>query len=183
MSLNQSIITEVLNELKNGKLRRCLDMGFTHEDLVALKNPEILTLLVNTSVPWSRIIVNPPLLRGLINSSGSLLQEAFLINRMLRLCASSKMICEVFGLTQREVAFRRSLLGMEKRQGRWTELTEEQENELWRYWLTLIDKYHFDVHNEHDLAKSCMWLAEEKNLTMAQLWMAIQKWVKEGLHS
>jgi len=183
MSLNQAIITQVLFDLRNGKLRRCLDMGFTMEDLVALKKPEILTLLVNTSVPRCNITVNQPVLKGLLNSSDEALQEVILIDRMLNLSASSKMICEVFGLTQREVAFRRSLLGMEKRQGRWSELTEAQENELWRYWLTLIDKYRFDVHNERDLAKSCMWLAEEKQLTMAQLWMAIQKWVKEGLYS
>jgi len=183
MSLNQAVITEVLHDLKNGKLRRCLEMGFTAEDLTALKKPEILTLLVNTPVPWCRVCVNPAVLKGLLSSSEEALQEALLIDRMLCLSASSKMICEVFGLTQREVAFRRSLLGMEKRQGRWTELTDDQENELWRYWLTLIDKYQFDVHNERDLAKSCMWLAEERELTMAQMWMAIQKWVKEGLHS
>lgn len=183
MSLNQSIITDILHDLKNGKLRRCLSLGFTIEDLVDLKKPEIRTILVNTSVPWCKIIINHDVLRALINSADEALQEALLIDRMLGLSASSKMICEVFALTQREVAFRRSLLGLEKRQGRWTELTDEQENELWRYWLTLVDKYQLNVHDERDKAKSCMWLAEEKNLTMAQLWMAIEKWVKEGLHS
>lgn len=183
MSLNQSIITQVLHDLKNGRLRRCLDMGFTMEDLVALKKPEILTLLVNTSVPWCKVTVNQEVLTRLLNSSEEALQEVMLIDRMLSLYASSKMICEVFGLTQREVAFRRSLLGMEKRQGRWMELSDEQQNELWRYWLTLIDQYHLNVEDAKDLAKSCMWLAQEKQLTMAQLWMAIEKWVKEGLHS
>ena len=183
MSLNQSIIAQVLHDLKDGKLRRCLDMGFTKEDLVALKKPEILSLLVNTSVPWCKIIVNQTVLQRLLSAAGETLQEVVLIDRMLALSASSKMICEVFALDQREVALRRSLLGLEKRQGRWTELSDEQENELWRYWLTLVDKYQLDVHDEKDLAKSCMWLAEEKELTMAQLWMAIEKWVKDGLYS
>lgn len=182
MSINQAIVSQVLGDVKNGQLRRCLDMGFSSNDLLLMKQPELVNILFNTTINWCSVNVNQDVLQRLLSQCAGAVKEVLLIDRMLKLDASSKMICEVFGLSQREVAFRRSILGLRKRQGRWTELTEKQENELWRYWLTLIEKYQFDVNNERDLARSCMWLAEERSLTMAQTWQAIRKWVQDGLH-
>jgi hypothetical protein len=49
--LNQAVIAQALHDLRNGQLRRCLEMGFGECDLDLLKHPALVTLLANAQVP------------------------------------------------------------------------------------------------------------------------------------
>ena len=65
--LNQAVIAQVLFDLKNGQLRRSLDLGFDEEDIRQLKDPEWVSMLLNTSVRWSTVIVHSDVLKRLKN--------------------------------------------------------------------------------------------------------------------
>lgn len=179
--LNQAVIAQVLYELRIGQLRRSLAMGFSEEDLQALKNQDKVSLLVNTHVPWCEIKVNQTVLKRLLYQVNDSDQEIALIDMMLRLDASSKMISDVFGLNQREVALRRNLLALDKKHGRWPILTEAQEHDLWRQWKKMIDELALDTQHPLGMAKACMLLAQQNELPMASIWSAIEKWLEEGL--
>ena len=64
--LNQAVINQALQDLRNGQLRRCLAMGFAERDLDALKHPELVSMLVNARVPWCTVTVNREVLRRLL---------------------------------------------------------------------------------------------------------------------
>lgn len=178
--LNQAVIAQVLFDLKNGQLRRSLDLGFDEEDIRQLKDPEWVSMLLNTSVRWSTVIVHSDVLKRLKNRTQDSEKEIAMIDTMLRLGASSKMIADVFGLNQREVAFRKRVLDIEKKQGRWQEITEEQDHQLWREWKKKIEQYQLNQHDLMDMAKVCMILAKTHEIPMAMIWQAMEKWIRDS---
>ncbi|RUS67444.1 hypothetical protein CUZ56_01389 [Saezia sanguinis] len=179
--LNQAVIAQVLNDLRNGQLRRCLSMGFSHEDIALLRQPELVSVLLNTKVTWVNVVINVQIMRRLLTQAHNVEKEISLIDRLLVQNASSKMICEIFGLNQREVAFRRHLLGLTKKRGRWLEITERQEHALWRRWKTLKDAEKLNVNDTFEMVKVCLTLAEESSLPIASIWPVMQEWINEGL--
>lgn len=177
--LNQAIIAQVLFDLRNGQLRRSLEMGFTEEDIRLLKDPELVSVLLNTPVRWSTVKVDCDVMRRLLNRVQDSDKEIAIIDLMLNLGASSKMIADVFGLDQREIAFRKRVLNIEKKQGRWSEVSDEQNHHLWREWKTKIEQYQLDIHDPMDMAKVSMILAQKHDIEMAKIWQAMQDWISE----
>lgn len=176
--LNQAIIAQVLFDLRNGQLRHSLDMGFSEETIRLLKeDPELISVLLNTTVNWSTVKVNLEVIHRLLKRVQENDKEIFIIDQMLKLGASSKMISDVFGLDQREVAFRKRVLDIDKKQGRWQEVSEEQSHQLWREWQDKITLYGLDHSNLMDMAKVCMILAKNNEIPMAMIWQSIEKWL------
>ena len=176
--LNQAVIAQVLYDLRNGQLRRSLDMGFNEDDIRLLQDPELVSVLLNTTVRWSSVRVDSQVLSRLLNSVKDTGKEILIIDEMLRLGASSKMITDVFGLNQREVAFRKRVLDIDKKQGRWEEIPDELNHQLWREWKDKIKQYQLDPMNIMDMAKLCMVLAKKHDTPMAMIWQAMEKWME-----
>ena len=128
--LNQAMVTHALHDLHNGQLRRCLEMGFGERELEALKQPALVALLVNARVPWCTVKVNRETFRRLIGQADDVAREINTVDRMLRLGASTEMICKFHGLTHQEIAVRREVIGQPGRKGRHPTLSEAQENQL-----------------------------------------------------
>lgn len=175
--LNHYVISQVLFDLRNGQLKSSIELGFSEEDIRLLKDPKKMSVLLNTSVRWVNAKVDPNVIHRLWNRIEDHDKEIYIIDEMLKLGASSKLISDVFGLDQREVAFRKRVLDIEKKQGRWPEITEEQSHQLWHEWKTKIDQYHLDIHNLMDMAKVCMVLARKHDIPMAMIWQAIEQWI------
>jgi hypothetical protein len=136
--LNQAVIAQLLHDLRNGQLRRCLAMGFNERDLDVLKHPASVALLANTQVLWCSVSVNQDMIRRLVNQMRDIEREVSAVDRMLRLNASTDLISKFHGLTHQEVALRREILGLPRRKGRHPVLDEAQEAELWRSWHTAM---------------------------------------------
>ena len=109
--LNQAVITQALHDLHNGQLRHCLAMGFGERELEALKQPALAALLMNARVPWCTVKVNRETFRRLIGQADDVAREIGVVDRMLRLGASTEMICKYHGLTHQEIALRREIIG------------------------------------------------------------------------
>lgn len=178
--INQAVIAQVLFDLRNGQLRHSLDMGFTEDVIRSLKeNPDLISILLNTTVNWTSVKVDLDVLKRLLDRAYENDKEMFVIDYMLQLGASSKMITDVFGLDQREVAFRKRVLEIDKKQGRWSELTEEQEHALWYDWKNKVQSFNLDVYNLLHMAKVCMLLAKDNDIPMAMIWQSMEKWISE----
>lgn len=94
--LNQAVIAQALNDLRNGQLRRARSIGFQDEDLNALKNPVKASLLANSSVSWCSVSVNRDVLIRLLRQVDNVAKEIVEVDRMLRLGASTEMINKLF---------------------------------------------------------------------------------------
>lgn len=64
--LHQAVVAQTLQDIENGSLRRCMSMGFTDEDLMALRTPTHVSILVNAQVPWCAVGVNRTVYQRLI---------------------------------------------------------------------------------------------------------------------
>lgn len=56
--INEAVLTQVLNHLRNGQLRRCAEMGLRPEILAQLQQPAVMSILTNTPVSWVDVRVN-----------------------------------------------------------------------------------------------------------------------------
>ncbi|CAK7032505.1 DUF2857 domain-containing protein [Saezia sanguinis] len=175
--LNQAVISQILFDLRQGTLRRSLQMGFTEDDLRLLRDQDKVEVLLNTTVSWLDVKVNTGIMRRLAGQVSRNHQEVALIDRALEMGASSKMIADLFGLNQREVAFRKRMLNIDEKRGRWQELTETQDHQLWRQWKDMIKNYHLDIHDQMDMLKICMALTRASDIPLAMIWQAQERWM------
>jgi hypothetical protein len=179
--LNQAVIAQALHDIRNGQLRRCQAMGFSTKALEALKQPALVSLLVNAKVPWFDLRVKDGVLMRLLNQVQDHEQEMETIDRMLRLGASTEMVSEFHGLTHQEVALRREVLGLRRRKGRWPVLSEAQDAALWKRWRSGVTERGVDLKDDAAMLKLSMDLAEEQALPLSVVWSAICNWVSQGL--
>jgi hypothetical protein len=177
--LNQAVVLQALHDLRNGQLRRCLSLGFAEDELEMLKQPELASLLINARIPWCKVTVNRETLRCLAEQARDGTRETGVVDRQLRLGASSEMICKRFGLTHQEVALRRDILGLPRRRGRFPTLSEAQEAELWRAWLTAVEGG-IAQDDEDALLAWATDLAEARDWSLAVIWMTVQNWIAQG---
>lgn len=179
--LNQAVITQALHDLRNGQLRRCLSMGFEESDLEALKSPGLVSLLSNASVSWCSVTVNRKVLLRLLEQIVNVEQEVAMIDRMLRLGASTRMIGQFYGLSHQEVATRRDVLGIPKRKGRRPVLNDEQDAAAWARWKSEIRSRRLEAKDNPAMLGLALDLAEEMQVPVSVLWEAIRKWIAQGM--
>lgn len=179
--LNQAVIAQALHDLRNGQLRRAKSMGFEDEDLDALKHPAMASLLANAVVSWCSVTVNRDVLRRLLDQMDNVTKEIQVIDRLLRLGASTEIISHFYGLTHQEIAVRRSVIGLPKRKGRHPVLTEEQDSELWNQWSESVKVRGVALTDETAMLGVAADLAESMNLPISVIWSAIGRWIDEGL--
>ncbi|MBO9356000.1 DUF2857 family protein [Bordetella petrii] len=179
--LNQAVIAQALYDLRNGQLRRCKLMGFGEEELDALKHPALISVLANANVSWCSVTVNREVLRRLLKQARDVEKEIAMVDRMLRLGASTEMVSRFYGLTHQEVALRRDILGLPKRKGRHPVLDEAQDTELWRRWKAVTSSRNIDLDDESSVLDATMDLAEGMSLPLSVIWTSIKSWVDQGL--
>ncbi len=179
--LNQAVITQVLQDLRNGQLRRCLAMGFTEQQLAALKRPELLSVLVNSQVAWCSVKVNDAVVQRILTQAITLQDEVSNIDRLLCAGASTEMMSQYHGLTHQEVAARRNILGLSQRKGRHPALDEAQDTELFKRWQPLRDQRKVALDDETAMLQLALDVAETMSLPLAVVWATIQSWVEQNL--
>ncbi|MFK4136638.1 coproporphyrinogen III oxidase [Pseudomonas luteola] len=188
--LNQAIINQVLHDIRNGQTRKVMAMGFHEQDLLALKEAQLVSLLVNSKVPWVSVTVNQDVLRRIMGQAARDEQQERMIDRALRLGASSALMEQLFGLTHKEVALRRSVLGIPSKKGRWPAITEAQEHDLWDRWNTLQKQYKVDYRDNIAVLDLVMLLVEEQasgipglddGPPLTAIWSTVQSWIDQGL--
>lgn len=179
--LNMAIAFQLLNDIRNGQLRSCLAMGFSEDHLKDLMEPRCMSVLVNASVPWFKVVVDNVVVQRLLTQAKGC-DEDQLIMRAIEVGASSPLIYQMFGLSAKEVALRRSVLNVPNRRGRWPSLSQEQERSLWNLWIRFMKDNPIDFRDERALLERGIILAEQMpdiNLTM--IWNTIKSWIEQDL--
>jgi hypothetical protein len=171
--LNQAMLTQVLHELRLGNLQRCKALGLAEEDIDLLQSltPTTLSLLAHATVSWVEVKIDSPVLRRLIEQAERDEHQQRLINRALKLGASSTIMYQCFGLSHSETAMRRRVLKIGTHRGRPPQLSEAQEHGLWHRWCQLRAQ---DVGDDPaEQLDAMMMLAEEQHISLALVWQQI----------
>ena len=171
--LNQAMLTQVLHELRLGNLQRCKALGLSEDDIFMLQSlpPTTLSRLAHATVPWLEVKIDSPVLHRLIEQAERDEQNERLINRALKLGASSTIMYQCFGLAHSETALRRRLLKIETRKGRPQHLSEAQEHALWQRWCQLRAQ-----DGTEDQLDAMMMLAEEQQISLTIVWQQIDQY-------
>ncbi|MDR0576496.1 MAG: DUF2857 domain-containing protein [Candidatus Accumulibacter sp.] len=175
--LNQAVVTQALHDLRDGQLRRCLDMGFGEHELEVLKQPALVALLVNACVSWCKVTVDCEVLGRLVGQARDSEREIDTVDRMLRLGGSSEMVCRYYGLTHQEIAVRREIIGQPGRKGRHPTLREAQEKELWRTWKAAVAERHIALDDEMAMLALATDLAESLDASLTVVWATLRRWI------
>ncbi|APC20301.1 hypothetical protein BME99_05675 [Pseudomonas protegens] len=192
--INEAILSQVLNHMRNGQLRRCIEMGLEPEILAQLQQPTVLSLLLNTPVSWCQVTIDTEMVKKLLSGAERSDMELRMIERALRLGATTAMLQQFFGLSPQDVALQRMVIGVRARRGRWREFGEELDSHLWYRWKHLMDENQVEVNDSLAMLDIAMMVAEELNspqeesnediesLSLAIIWNRIQTWINEGLY-
>ncbi|CRM57364.1 DUF2857 domain-containing protein [Pseudomonas sp. 25 R 14] len=174
--LNQAMLAQVLHELRLGNPLRCKALGLSEDDIYLLQSlaPTTLSRLTHASVSWVDVKIDSPVLHRLIEQAERDEQNERLINRALKLGASSAIMSQWFGLAHSETALRRRLLKIETRKGRPQQLSEAQEHALWQRWCQLRTQ-----DSSEDQLDAMMMLAEEQQISLTSVWQQIDHYSTE----
>ncbi|MFJ4443368.1 DUF2857 domain-containing protein [Pseudomonas sp. NPDC089422] len=179
--LNQAVIAQALHDLRTGQLRRCKSMGFEDQDLAALKQPNLVSVLLNARVSWCTVSINHEVLQRLLSQAEDVDAEIAMVDRMLFLGASTEMVSDFYGLTHQEVALRRDILGLPKRKGRHPVLSESEDTALWHHWNKHQQSRPINLSDDTELLHLTLELAEELGLPASVIWSTLRGWITQGL--
>lgn len=194
--INEAILSQVLHNMRNGQLRRCIEMGLEPELLAQFQQPSVLSLLLNTPVSWCTVSIDGDIVKRLLNGAQRSNEEVRMLERALRLGATTQMLQQFFGLSPQDVALQRLMMGITARRGRWREFSEEMDTQLWYRWTDLMKEHQVELNDTVALLNVAMLVAEELNapqenladdgltdsLNLAVIWNRIQNWIREGLY-
>jgi len=189
--INEAVLSQVLNHMRNGQLRRCTEMGLEPEILAQLQQPSVLSLLLNTPVSWCQVTIDTEMVKKLLTGAERSVEETRMIERALRLGATTTMLQQFFGLSPQDVALQRLMMGVRVRRGRWREFTEELDALLWHRWTHLMEEHQVEVEDSLAMLDIAMLVAEELNApndtddetpSLAIVWNKIHTWIGEGFY-
>jgi hypothetical protein len=191
--LNEAMIAQILHLQRHGEIRRLRDLGLDTEMLGLLQSPSSQSVLSNASVSWCQVHIDPEIVKRLLSNRERSENETRLVQRALRLGATSPMIYEFFGMSPQEVALQRVLVGVPGRPGRNRDLPDD--TPLWHRFVHLMKENEADHMDAKALLDIAMMLTEELNapldqdnvdsqdrITLGLIWNKIQQWLNEGLY-
>ncbi len=191
--LNEAMVAQILHHLRNGEVRRCLDMGLDPEILVLLQHPSSQSVLLNSAVIWCNVVVDPEMVKRLLSNKERTDEENRIVQRALRLGATTPMLQQFFGMSPQEVSLQRVLVGVPGKPGRFRDLPDD--TPLWHRFVQLMEEYDVDHTDGVALLDIAMLLTEEINIppeedasestapiTLGLIWNKIQQWLAQDLY-
>ncbi|MBP2170749.1 hypothetical protein J2125_003941 [Erwinia toletana] len=173
-SINQAVLTQVLQELKEGNVRYCESMGFDQYELAHLSSLSVeeVLYLSNSAAHFLKISVNHDVLRQMLVQVHQTQQQQKLVDQSLALGASIALLHHYFGMSTVEVSARRRLLGICVRAGRNENPDEAAEHQVWHRWQEIKP----DKLDSLEGLQAMLCVAEELSLSLTVVWNLVQQW-------
>lgn len=178
-SINQAVLTQVVQALKDGHIRYCESLGFSPQELCELTRltADDILFLSNSAVQFMRISIDHDMLSKMLARTE---QERLFQQRLeeaLSLGASIEFVNHYFGLSTLEVCARRRLIGLFVRQGRNLAPDEEAEVLVWNTW----QKVGVKNLDSPEALQAMMDIAREHDLSLTVIWNLLKQWYEEKL--
>lgn len=183
-TINQAVLSQMIQELKDGNVRYCEALGFDREELNELNSLtfEELMYLGNTSAQLLKITINHDVLRKMLIQVRQEQKFQQIVGQAVQLGGSIALISHYFGISTAEISARRRLLGIHVRQGRNQVPGEEEEAALWNRW----QEVKVDNLDSIQALEAMMLLAQERSLSLTVVWNLIRQWetsrITDGEH-
>ncbi|MBC2658133.1 DUF2857 domain-containing protein [Pseudomonas sp. MSSRFD41] len=184
-TINEAVLSQLLDLVRNGQLQRCREMGLEPEVLGQIQHPTVLSLLRNTPVTWVNVSINSSMIQKLLSNAARTEEEARVIERAIRLGATTKLLKNFFGLSPQEIALQRAVIGVKAPHGRWPAVSEDQEHQIWYRWTNLMKQNQVSLEDSLAMLDIAMLVAEEliaDGLTLAQIWSFITHWIENRIY-
>ena len=167
-----SLLTQLVMELKSGYIRRCESLGLTPEEMQMLNGLTVddLYYLLNSSVSVLTFQIHHENFALMLQQSRREQQRMQRIDRALALGGSIEMMMHFFGLSSVEVSARRRMTGIQIRQGRCSTLSDEDNASLWRQW----QKADIEEVSSADGLDVMMLAAEQMDVSLTAVWHAVR---------
>lgn len=181
-TLNQAVISELLNHIRKGEIGYCTQLGFDETelaDIAALSTREIQDIC-ESATSFASININHNALWKLIELARANTLERNMIDRALHLGASSEMLHKRFGCSSAEVSARRKLLGIQESMGRKKNASEDEELKVWDLWKTHSASFEYDVETTKEGLELLMFIAEESQVSLTEVARLVSQWNKEA---
>ena len=178
-SVNQAVLTHIVQALKEGQIRYCESLGFSPQELYELTRltADDILFLSNSAVQFIAISIDHDMLGRML---ARMEQERLFQQRLeeaLTLGASIEFINHYFGLSTPEVCARRRLIGLFVRQGRNNAPDEQAETLVWNEWQkTGVKKL-----DSSEALTAMMAMAREHDLSLTVIWNLLRQWTQEKL--
>ncbi|HIE9550292.1 TPA: DUF2857 domain-containing protein [Klebsiella variicola subsp. variicola] len=173
-SVNQAVLTHIVQALKEGQIRYCESLGFSPQELCELTRltADDILFLSNSAVQFITTHIDHEMLgRMLARMEQERLEQA------LSLGASIEFINHYFGFFTPEVCARRRLIGLFVRQGRNNAPDEQMETLVWNEWQkTGVNKL-----DSPEALAAMMAMAREHDLSLTVIWNLLRQWTQEKL--
>ena len=179
-AINHAVISQVMRHLRTGNIRRCLDLGFKHEELSMLSQMSLenTTHLLNMTVPFITVNIDHDMLARSFERVLAEGERQSLIQRSIAHGASIHMMTTYFGVSSEEVSTRRRIMGVTIKAGRIPMPSEEESASAWYRWIDLarssgVEPSQFDSLAALDVM---LLLAEETTFSLAVIWELLRSW-------
>ena len=178
-SVNQAVLTHIVQALKEGQIRYCESLGFSPQELCELTRltADDILFLSNSAVQFITTHIDHEMLGRML---ARMEQERLFQQRLeqaLSLGASMEFINHYFGLSTPEVCARRRLIGLFVRQGRNNAPDEQVETLVWNEWQkTGVNKL-----DSPEALTAMMAMAREHDLSLTVIWNLLRQWTQEKL--
>ncbi len=172
-----SLLTQLVMELKSGYIRRCESLGLTTEEIQLLHGLTIedLHYLMNSAVSVLTFKIHHENFSLMLQHARREQQCMQRIDRALALGGSIEMMQYYFGLSTVEVAARRRMAGINVRQGRCAALRDDENAALWCQW----QKADVDDPSSADGLDVMMSAAEQMDISLTAVWHAVRNFAGE----
>jgi hypothetical protein len=169
-----SLLTQLVLDLKSGYLRRCESLGLNIEQIQVLLSLtlEDLHYLTRSQVSVMSFRIDYDMLTRIQQQARLEQKRLESIDRALALGGSIELMEHYFGLSSAEVAARRRIAGIDARPGRGHVLSDEDNALVWSYWQTsgVTDA------DSCDGLDVLMLAAEKLNVSLTAVWHAVHGW-------
>lgn len=167
-----SLLTQLVMELKSGYIRRCESLGLTPDEMQLLHGltVEDLHYLMNSLVSVLTFQIHHENFSLMLQHARREQQRMQRIDRALALGGSIDMMQHFFGLSTVEVAARRRMTGIRIRQGRCAALSDEENAALWRQW----QKADIADPSCADGLDVMMLAAEQMDVSLTAVWHTVR---------
>ncbi|MDE9493756.1 DUF2857 domain-containing protein [Xenorhabdus bovienii] len=173
-----SLLLQLVMDLKNGYIRRCEALGLAPSEMLMLQSLTIedLHYLGNSPVSVLSVQIHHANLARILHQARIEQQRMQRIDRALALSGSIDLMHYFFGLSSLEVAARRRIAGIAVKSGRVSVLTEAENSDLWQRWQAAKIR---DADSAEGL-DIMMDVAEHHDISLTSVWNAVKEWQQQG---
>lgn len=186
-SVNQAVLTHIVQALKEGQIRYCESLGFSPQELCELTRltADDILFLSNSAVQFITTHIDHEMLGRMLARMEQerlfqqRLEEALSRGASIDLSrgASIEFINHYFGLSTPEVCVRRRLIGLFVRQGRNNAPDEQVETLVWNEW----QKTDVKKLDSPEALTAMIAMAREHDLSLTVIWNLLRQWYQEKL--